>query len=504
MKVFTAYLAHETHSFSPINTSLASFKNTMFYRPEKDKANTTFDNLDGHADFKRLAVAKGYQVVEGFMAQTNPSAPLPKADYELLRDNILSDLKAAMPVDMVFLTLHGAQIAQGYDDCEGDVIAGVREIVGSAVPIGVELDLHFNLSKKMLTNATVINACKEYPHSDFSKQGIELFNIIEATAKGKVQPVMVMKRVPMLGQFHTTREPMRSFVDKTDVMVENDNGLLSVTLGHGFPWGDTTDTCACVIVVTDNNDNKANEIANDLADDFFALRHKIQTQAFSINKALSFVFNEKSSSDSLMKAKPIVIADCSDNPGGGAACDSTFILEAMVKWGIKNAVIAWLWDPLSVEQAFSAGVNARVKLRIGGKHGVLSGHPLLVEAKIEKIIDDLTQEGLSNSPGKSLGRSVVININGIRVILTSIRNQVFGSDFFPQTGIDPKLLDVIVVKSTQHFYDSFLPIAKKIIYCDAPGAFSCHGIRSLPFKKLKRPIWPLDKLPFNAYGRQWL
>jgi len=280
-----------------------------------------------------------------------------------------------------------------------------------------------------------------------------------------------------------------------------------VSLGHGFPWGDTSDTCASVIVVTNNNDKKANEISNELADEFFNLKNEIQTQALSINKALDFVLKEKEkekkSNKSSIKTNPIVIADCSDNPGGGASCDSTFILEAMLKWGINNAVIAWLWDPQSVEQAFSAGVNAMVKLRVGGKYGVLSGTPLLVEAKIEKLIDDLTQEGLSNSPGKSLGRSVVININGIQVILISIRNQVFGSDFFPQTGIEPTSLDVIVVKSTQHFYDSFLPIAKKIIYCDAPGAFSCHGLRVLPFKKLERPLWPIDKPPFTAYGKKW-
>jgi len=504
MKVFTAYLAHETHSFSPINTTLTCFKSVMFYQPEKDKANPVLDNLDGHADFKRLALEKGYQVVEGFMAQTNPSAPLPKFDYEVLRNHILTDLKAAMPVDMVFLTLHGAQIAQGYDDCEGDIIACVRDIVGADVPIGVELDLHFNISEKMLVNATVINACKEYPHSDFSKQGIELFNIIEGAAKGNIQPVMEMKRVPILGQFHTTREPMRSFVDKTDTIVESDDEVLSVSLGHGFPWGDTSDTCASVIVVTNNDENKANKIANELADEFFTLKNEIQTQALSINKALELVLKEKKSNAYSIKSNPIVIADCSDNPGGGASCDSTFILEAMLKWGIKNAVIAWLWDPQSVEQAFSAGVNATLKLRVGGKHGVLSGTPLLLEAKVEKLIDDLTQVGLSNSPGKSLGRSVVININGIQVILTSIRNQVFGSDFFPQTGIETKSLDVIVVKSTQHFYDSFSPIAKKIIYCDAPGAFSCHGLRVLPFKKLLRPIWPIDKPPFTAYGKKWL
>jgi microcystin degradation protein MlrC len=171
MKVFLAAMAHEASSFSPIPTNRASFEKSMYFRPGSDAPPEKWIARVGgsaYGEWVRLALERGHTVAAGLGTVAGPSAPTRRADYEALRDELLEDLRAAMPVDMVLLFLHGAQMAEGYDDCEGDVIRRVREIVGPETPIGVELDLHCNITQEMTDHATAIMACKEYPHTDFA------------------------------------------------------------------------------------------------------------------------------------------------------------------------------------------------------------------------------------------------------------------------------------------------------------------------------------------------
>src|SRR5262245_39635774 len=229
MRLYFSYLAHESSRFSPIPTSIASFSSVRGGWPLQGCEGEPLDIDDLSDDFSllRLSRARGHEVILGPMAVAAPSRPANREAYEYLREQILAGLRQAMPVDAVLLFLHGAQLAEGYDDCEGDLLAHVRALVGARVPIGVELDLHCNLSDAMVANATVLMPCKEYPHSDFADRAGELLDIIEDAASGKTAPFIVSRRVPMIGNFHTTREPMRSFVDTIKSM-EGHGGVLSI------------------------------------------------------------------------------------------------------------------------------------------------------------------------------------------------------------------------------------------------------------------------------------
>ena len=225
MKCYMAFLAHETNSFSPIPTDRSSFEEIGIYRPSLGTPEDHAPLLKGVADFYDEAKRRNDEAVVGLCALAQPSLPCLQRDYEALRDELLDGLRAALPVDTVLLMMHGSMMAQGYDDCEGDMLRRVREIVGKDVPVGVLLDLHCNITPEMVANATVIKACKEYPHTDFGDRARELYAIIAATAEKKIAPVMRFIRVPMLGLFQTTREPMRSFVDGL-LIKEKEHGLL--------------------------------------------------------------------------------------------------------------------------------------------------------------------------------------------------------------------------------------------------------------------------------------
>ncbi len=485
MRVFIACLAHETNSFSPIPTRRSCFESAQYFRPQGNDE-TPPDDLVGYVDFVKIARERGHQPILSLGAIVQPSAPTRRADYESLRNEILDDLARAMPVDMVLLMMHGAMMAEGYDDCEGDMLTRVRALVGPDVPIGVELDLHCNMTSAMVENATILVACKEYPHTDFTPRARELYDLVERTARREISPVPGFARVPMLGLFHTYRDPLKGLLD-TILEMEGQGGLLSISLGHGFPWSDFADAGACVLAYTDQNSEQAQTIATQLAHDFFDMRETAQAPHSGINETIDQAI-------SIIKqpgSGAVVIADASDNPGGGAASDSTYLIQALMERGIEDVAVALLWDPLAVETAHKAGVGARLPLRIGGKMGPFSGPPLDVDAEILALSTTASQPYLGGQGHVALGHTAVISCNGVKVVMNNIRQQPFHPDCFQTAGVDPAGERILVVKSTNHFRAEFASVAREIIYCDAPGSLN-SDVTERPYKKLGRPIWPLD------------
>jgi microcystin degradation protein MlrC len=490
--VFIAAFAHETNSFSPIPTSRQSFEEGLLYRPARAPDVNPETAFFAYGDFARIARERGHERVLSLAAWAHPSGPTVKPDYEALRDEILDDLRRALPVDAVLLMLHGSQMAVGYDDCEGDLLTRIRAIVGEKVPVGVELDLHCNVTDAMLNAATVIMACKEYPHTDFADRALELYDIIERTVRGTLAPRTVKRRVPMMSKFHTTREPMASFVRKVKAM-EGRDGVLSISLCHGFLWSDMPDAGASVLIVTDGERGESKRWLDELAEEFFALRKDVYGRYLSVDAALDRALAEGRG--------PVVIADVSDNPGGGAPGDSTFLLKAVLERGIQGVGVAVIWDPVAVQTAMLAGVGARIPMRIGGKTGIASGAPLDVDAEVLAVAENPTQRGLEPKRREPLGPSAAIRVAGVDIVLISRRQQAFSPDCFTELGLDPRAQRILIVKSAQHFQTYFADLASTILYCDGPGALNSN-LAALPFKKLRRPIWPLDDLTGTNDARE--
>lgn len=213
MKFFIAQLATETNTFSPTPTGRGAFEECGIYRGDGSTKAPDSTGAVLHA-FRTLMEADGHEVAEGLCALAEPGGRTVRAVYEDLRDQLLADLRAAMPVDAVQLMLHGAMVADGHDDCEGDVLARVRAIVGPAVPVGAELDLHCHFTELMRTSADVIVALKEYPHTDIADRARELYRILVDMHAGRVRPTTAVFDCRMVGTWQTTREPMAGFVKR--------------------------------------------------------------------------------------------------------------------------------------------------------------------------------------------------------------------------------------------------------------------------------------------------
>ena len=479
MKIFTAVFGTETNTFSPFLTGMPNFAQTyLVHHGEHPLPPSAF--AVPAVLWRELAQARGWETVESLGAFAMPAGITIQRVYEELRDEILRDLEAAMPVDAVLLKMHGAMVSETCDDCEGDTVARIRALVGPDVPIGVELDLHCHLTQLLIDNADAVITYKEYPHIDTAPRAEELFNIIADTAAGKIKPHIAMHDLNMIGVYHTTREPVKSFVQKmTDL--EGKDGVLSVSLGHGFPWGDVADMGSRLLVITDDDPAKGAALAKALGDEFYAMRDSVQPRYFTIDEALDAAVASAE--------KPVVLADVSDNAGGGAPNDSTFILRRLLERNMGNAAIGCIWDPIVVETAMEVGEGVELEMRIGGKMGPMSGDPVDMRVRIGKIARNATQRFGDGT--NHLGDTVALHgPNGIDVVAISHRSQTFSPEVFTNVGIDPLEKQILVVKSTQHFYARFAPIAAQVLYVAAPGALVLDfGL--LPYVKARRTLWPI-------------
>jgi microcystin degradation protein MlrC len=490
MRVFVACLSHETSSFSPIPTSRRSFEAQEYHRPTAGIADDRCRQFSGYGGFVRAAQAHADGLYASTYAVAQPSGPCARADYESLRDEILDDLRLAGPFDAVLLFLHGAQMADGCDDCEGDLLARARRIVGAGVFIGALLDLHANVSPAMLDAASALVACRHYPHTDFDERAEHLYRLGRQAAAGATRPVMHYLRVPMLGMFYTT-EPRLAAVNEAAFALQGRPGVLSVSLIHGFPYTDNADLGAGVLVVSDGERPGVKQELQALAASFFDARDETATLRLPVATVLDRVTGAAPDA----RRRPFVIADACDNPGGGAGSDSTFILAAILERGLTGFALGLIWDPVVAQFAADAGVGARLQVRLGGKTGPRAGAPLDVQARVLAVRAELAQIGLGFA--WPMGLTAALEIAGNVVVVCSARGQVFHPSCFTDVGVDPASMRALVVKSSQHFHEHFAPLAREVLYCETPAAMPVD-VRGVPYAKVLRPVWPLDPVVFDG------
>ena len=238
---------------------------------------------------------------------------------------------------------------------------------------------------------------------------------------------------------------------------------------------------ARILVVTDNQRAQGDRLARALADEFFAMRGKTQPDFHTPDEAIDIA---------LQGGGPVVVADPSDNPGGGAPGDSTVILRRLIERGVTGAALAPIWDPMAVRLCFMAGCGAQLRLRFGGKTAPTSGQPIDALVTVRKLVREATQTFVDAK--MPLGDSAAIEFDGIEVVLITKRNQALGSDLLTAMGVGIADKTIVVVKSTNHFHAAFAPFARRILYCDSGGPIP-RDHRMVPYTRLQRPIWPLDE-----------
>ncbi|MBB3318783.1 MULTISPECIES: M81 family metallopeptidase [unclassified Rhizobium] len=479
MRIFTAALATETNTFSPICVDRRAFEASLYAPPGQHPETPTLCSAPITVG-RRVCAEKGWELIEGTAAWADPAGLVNRSAYEGLRDEVLAQLEAAMPVDAVILGLHGAMVAAGYEDTEGDILARVREIVGPELLVCAELDPHSHLTAKRLKAADFLVYFKEFPHIDFVDRAEDLWRIAVETLEGRLNPVMSAFDCRMIDVYPTSRDPMRSFVDKIMHIEQDHADILSISVVHGFMAGDVPEMGTKILVVTNNKPEEGAALARELGLELFSKRGTFMMPQIDEVEAVTQAMAATS--------WPVVVADVWDNPGGGTAGDATVLLQELIERGAKGVAIGTIWDPMAVQICMAAGEGAEIPLRFGAKSGPGTGNPVDGIVKVVKLVANAEMRfGESFAP---FGDAAHIVLDGIDIILNSTRAQSFDPSLFSVMGIDPTSKKILVIKSTNHFYASFSKIAAEIIYCSAGTPYPNNPAKT-PYRRAPKNIWPM-------------
>lgn len=475
-RLFIAALQTETNSFAPFPTGWSAFEENGI-----DRTASASDPNGPLAIFRKLGEADGYEVVESISTFAQPGGRTVGHVFAALRDMILTDLAEAGGADLVLLQLHGAMMAEDEDDCEGDLLSRIRALLPGAV-IGAVLDCHCHMTRRMVAAADCLIAVKEYPHIDFADRASELYAICLGIHRGELRPVPALVDTGMIGIYPTFAGPMRAIVDEL-AAIEHRAGILSVTIAHGFPWGDTADTGTRVLAYADGDSAAAIAVAREVADSLIAAREALRPDYPDMATALERAAGLEG---------PVVLADHADNPGGGAPGDSTFLLRAVIERGLRNVAIASFCDPAVVRVAADAGVGARIAVRLGGKTGPTSGDPLDLEVAVMGITPDLAQMAIDVP--YSMGPAVWLRHAEVDIVVCAKRAGVFATSIFEDLGIRIAERHIVVVKSSSHHEAAYNPIARHTWKVATPGALDLDFTR-LAYERRARDFYPLVDPP---------
>ena len=457
-----------------------------------------------------LKLRDDVKIIPSVAAWACPWGKVDGSTNEYITEKLLESIRNADKLDGILLSLHGAMVTTASEDGEGDLLEKVREIAGPDVPIGVMVDLHANITGKMLRNASWIINYDTYPHIDAFERAAECAELMLNTLDGKVKPVMSCIKLPLLTEFLPTTKGPAKIISDTVFEEEKNPKILAASVSYGFFCADIAESGAAVIAISDNDSQIAAESARRIAAKMWDLRYELKRHFITVDEALDDISANPD-------RYPAILADCCDNPGGGATGDATHILRRLVERDIKHSVAAFIYDPESVAEAEKTGVGNIAEFDIGGKiFPQITGGPVHVTAYVKAITDGHFDRGLEpdlNIMGdgnfnsaiqwppvtSQHGKIAVLDINGVTALVTTVQAQTWNDYGILSCGIDPCRKAVIAVKSTVHFRHCFEKYAAKIYEIHTPG-LSEQLIRPQNIINSRRPIFPLDDdIKFNPF-----
>lgn len=487
MRFAIGYFAHETNTFCPGFTEIDAFKKTQW---EVGNEIIVVNRGVGNELGGMIAAAErlGIELAPTLATTTQPSATVSRAAYEIIRDELFARLTAAGPVDAICLAIHGAGSAEGMDDLEGTFLKELRDLVGTEIPVVVALDLHGNTTGTMLEHADALLYCHQYPHVDSDDRGEEIVELAARIVRGEVKPVMHLEKLPVTISPSTTFSGPAKLVNDRCFGWEATPGILDCNFTHGFPHTDVPVIATSVLVTTDNDPELARTAARDVADFVLDMIDDFHLPLPGAEEAIAQAL--------AATVLPVIVAEVSDNPGGGAPGNGTHLLRALLDANQPNTCFGFIWDPAVAAQAHAAGAGATISIRLGGFTDDLHGAPVETKAYVKTLSDG--RFALTNPMGAGsivdAGKMARLVIGNVDVLVATERSQTLDGEVFLLHGIDVRRARIVALKSQQHFRGGFQELAGTIVRADTPG-FTTSNLLNLPYTRITRPIWPLDPLP---------
>lgn len=487
MRIAIGEIAHETNSFSVEPTDEAAFRQKVWLTGDE-----IFPTHYGVRSYIGGMLDEGneiggYEFLPTFAAEAEPSGPILAETWTTITQNLLEGLRKVAPFDAICLELHGAGIAENSGDIEGDLLKAVRDEFGYDIPLVATLDLHANMTEKMVEHADLLLGVNFYPHTDRYERGREIIQLLHKMLKGEIKPVMSLKRLPMIIPTTTTIYGPAAVVNEKCWEWEAKENMLDCTFYHGFPYMDSPEIGVSVLAIADGNEDLAKEAAEDVANIIWEMREDFQVSHPTVAEGLKQVWESEEA--------PIVVNETSDNPGAGGPGDGTHLLSEMLKANVPQTCFAFICDPEVVEAAYQAGEGAEIEVQLGGKKDTLHGNPLHIVAKVLLLTrcDFIATNSMITGRRSDLGRSVRLLVGNVDVIVTEIKQQLFDDEVIKLHGIDMNTYKLIALKSSHHFRAFFQTAAAKIITVDSPG-ISTFNFSEFNYKSSAKDKYPLNLL----------
>lgn len=487
-RVLVAEFMHETNTFSVQLTGEEVFCNAGLYLDNEIPPAFRGTRTSLGAAFE-AADKFGWSLTHPLVAHANPSGRVTDAAFELFAGKIVS---ACNDLDGVLLHLHGAMATESSDDGEGELLARIRAKVGPEVPVVAVLDLHATLTQLMADSANALISYRTYPHIDMYERTWQAAELLQKAMDGAITPVCAVARRPILYALdggRTTSPPFKELLRRGDEL-EAAGEALVVSVQAGFSSADVHDIGPSV-VVTANTRDKAQAIAEELMDYAWEQRRFSSIHFTPLAEAM-----RKAKEGEGKGGKPLVISDYSDNPGSGAYGDATNLLRAVLDADLQNVGFHAICDGEAALQAQAAGVGNTVTLKLGGKvDPSMGGGPLEVTGRVVSITDGhfIAYGPMGGGAWRNYGLSVMLRVGGVEIIIITHNGQATDLAQFTSLGVDPTRKSTLIVKSMQHFRAAFEPIAREVVEVDT-GALSTRNFKERPYKKVRRPIFPLDDI----------
>lgn len=491
MRILVARMNHETNTFSPVATPLAAFgRNGPVYgadaRREHEGRRTAM------AAFIDAAKSEGAEIVTPISASANPSGAVSAGAYDAICDAIVG---AASGCDAILLDLHGAMVAENSCDGEGDLLERVRGVAPDA-PIAVALDLHGNVTQKMIDNANVIVSFKTYPHVDMYETGAHAARILLAAIQGHVRPVMAWRRLPLLSHTlcsATAVGAMQRAVAAARAAEEA--GMPAVSVLAGFALADIAAPCVSVVVVGDGDRAAAEATADRLAKQIWADREGFVYRSLPLETSVAEARAMAEGAD-----KPVLLLDHGDNCMSGGTCDTMDLFEEALRQGLDGVVSGPICDAEAVAQLIAAGVGSTVTVPVGNKLmasavNTRARSALALSGIVRAITDgEYVISGPTYTGQRAyMGRAAVLDTGRATLLLTERTHEPWDLGVFERAGIDPRRARFLLLKSRMYCRPVFLPIAAGLVECDSRGVTS-SDYSLFTYRTLERPVYPIDSI----------
>jgi microcystin degradation protein MlrC len=489
--VLTAEFSHETNTFSVAPTDYRAFTDRYFYIG--DDAITARGNANtALAGFCDVALPGDWRLIHAVSTSAPPAGLVTRDAFDRIAGLIVEVARKHREVlNGIALGLHGAMVTDFDEDGEGALLARLRAVVGPALPIAITLDPHANVTERMCALADIIVSYKTYPHVDMRITGRHAADILHRAMAGEIRPVTLRVHRPMLEEVNGGRTDVGPMLERIARArdYEQQPDVFAVSVNGGFGNADITEVGPTVLVTAQGDMAAHRAFADEIAEDIWVRRFESINRYLTVEEAAQRCLTHDGAGG------PLIVADYADNPGGGAYGDGTNLLQALLDARVTKACLGPMIDPQAVTMLQGQAVGETVSLDLGGKIAPgIGGGPLRVTGQLKLLSDGhyIGDGPMIGGQALSWGPTAVLAVGGIDILIVSLSSQMLDLQQFRAFGIDPAVMRAVALKSMQHFRAAFEPIAAEILVCDS-GALCMPDLTKLDYRKVRRPIHPLDQ-----------